>query len=101
MDKIERIVLVRVRFILLFNIIEKSFLKIRVKNVFFFFFIFIFNFFIFKFMGDLLYLEFFCGVFCFLLFCMFFLLFKYRCDMWVNKEFRFGIEKKRKVCKWV
>lgn len=96
MDKTERIVLVRARPILLPNIIEKSSPKTRAKNAFFFFFIFIFNFFIFKFMGDLSYLESFCGVLCFLLFCTFFLSSKYRRDTWANKEPRLGIEKKKK-----
>nr|BDZ75706.1 cytochrome c biogenesis factor C [Fissidens protonematicola] len=96
MDKTERIVLVRAKPILLPNIIEKSSPKTRAKNAFFFFFIFIFNFFIFKFMGDLSYLESFCGVLCFLLFCTFFLSFKYRRDTWANKERGLEIKKKKK-----
>jgi Ca2+/Na+ antiporter len=95
MDKTERIVLVRARPILLPNRIEKSSPKTRAKNAFFFFFIFIFNFFIFKFMGDLSYLESFCGVLCFLLFCTFFLSFKYRRDTWANEER--GLEMKEKI----
>ena len=86
MDKTERIILVRAKPILLPNIIEKSSPKTRAKNAFFFSFISIFNFFIFKFMGDLSYLESFCGVLCFLLFRTFFLSFKYRRDTWANKE---------------
>ena len=96
MDKTERIVLVRARPILLPNIIEKSSPKTRAKNAFFFFFIFIFNFFIFKILGDLSYLESFCGVLCFLLFCTFFLSSKYRRDTWANKERGLKIKKKIK-----
>jgi len=85
MDETERIVLVIARPILLPNIIEKSSLKTRAKNAFFLFFIFILNFLIFKFLGDLSYLESFCGVLCFLLFCTFSLSFKYRRDTLANK----------------
>ena len=96
MDKTEKIVLVRARPILLPNIIEKSSPKTKAKNAFFFFFIFIFNFFFFKIMGDLSYLESFYGVLCFLLFCTFFLSFKYGRDTWANKERRLEIERKIK-----
>nr|YP_009745566.1 cytochrome c biogenesis factor C [Andreaea wangiana]QIH30041.1 cytochrome c biogenesis factor C [Andreaea wangiana] len=92
MDGTERIVLVRARPILLPNIIEKSSPKTRAKNAFFLFLIFIFNSFIPKFMGDLSYLESFCGVFCFLLFRTFFLLSKYRHDGLANKGRRLGME---------
>lgn len=96
MDKTERIILVRARLILLPNIIEKSSPKTRAKNAFIFLFIFIFNFVLFKIMGDLSYLESFYGVFCFLLFCTFFLSSKYRRDTWANKERGLEIEKKIK-----
>ena len=99
MDKTERIVLVRARPILLPNIIEKSYPKTRAKNAFFFFFIFIFNSFIFKFMGDLSYLESFYGVLCFLLFHTFFLSSKYGRDTWANKERTLEMEEKIKLHK--
>nr|YP_009047300.1 cytochrome c biogenesis factor C [Ptychomnion cygnisetum]AGN74052.1 cytochrome c biogenesis factor C [Ptychomnion cygnisetum]AHI16125.1 CcmFc [Ptychomnion cygnisetum] len=89
MEKTERIVLVRAKPILLLNIIEKSSPKTRAKNAFFFFFLF--NFSISKFMGDLSYLESFCGVLCFSLSCTFFLSFKYRRDTWANEERRHRI----------
>nr|YP_009047459.1 cytochrome c biogenesis factor C [Buxbaumia aphylla]AGN74250.1 cytochrome c biogenesis factor C [Buxbaumia aphylla]AHI16119.1 CcmFc [Buxbaumia aphylla] len=92
-DNTERIVLVRARSILLPNIIEKSFLKTRAKNAFFLVFILILNFLILKSMGDLSYLESFCGVLCFLLFCTSLLSpNKYRRGTWANKERRLGIE---------
>jgi hypothetical protein len=65
MNKIERIILVRIKPILLPNIIRKSYPQTRAKNTFVYF---LFHFFIFKFIRDLSYLEFF--IVCFIFYCL-------------------------------
>jgi cytochrome c biogenesis factor len=91
MNKTKRIILVRARPILLPNIIRKSSPQTRAKNIFILFFISYFHFFIFKFIGDLSYLESFCTVLCFLLSCIFPLSSNYRHDRLANKEHKLRI----------
>jgi len=90
-NKIERIILVRAKPILLPNIIRKNSPQTRAKKDFYLF-ISSFHFFIFKFTGDLSYLESFCSVFCFLLSCIFPLSSNYRHDRLANKEHKLRIE---------
>ncbi|KAH9566261.1 hypothetical protein CY35_04G122000, partial [Sphagnum magellanicum] len=66
MNKIERIILVRARPILLPNIIKKSSPKLELKMLLFYFLFLIFTFFIFKFIAHLSYLESLYSVLCFL-----------------------------------
>jgi hypothetical protein len=86
MNKIEKVFLVRARPILLPNIIRKSSPQTRAENAFILFFISYFHFFIFKFIGDLSYLESFCSVLSFLLSYIFPLSSNYRHDRLANKS---------------
>jgi len=98
MNKTERIILVRIKPILLPNIIRKSSPQTKAKNTFILFFISYFQFFIFKFIEDLSYLKSFYIVLCFLFSCIFPLSSNYRHDKLTNKEHKLQI-KGAELCK--